>query len=231
MRLRHRHSVVLGTLAPLVHRVAVLQDLGANSSGKYVGSARSARRDQVLNFFTSECAVGSIATIIPGLCASATKARGHVYAQTRSMGIFFAFPHQNGSETAAPLKEGSSEPSLFSAFERFQQVSTPFRSGLRVPRRAKWRGTTLGFEISEALARRARRAFARRVGIITKLAERNADAATQTAAPAKVAGRGRMKPAIRDARASARSAEFRRSLEQSRRVGLRHAWREAETPG
>jgi hypothetical protein len=72
-----------------------------------------------------------------------------------------------------------------------------------------------GVRNSEAFAR-TRKTRSRELALRTcpaflnKLANENADAATRTAAPANVAGRGRMKPAIRDARASARSAEFRR---------------------
>jgi hypothetical protein len=121
-------------------------------------------------------------------------------------------------------------------FVRLQEVSAPFRSGLRRRVARDMGRLNAGVRNSEAFARtrktRSRELVLRTCSaFLNKLANENADAATRTAALANVAGRGRIKPAIRDARASVRSAGFRRSLEQSRRVGLRHAWREAETPG
>ena len=116
------------------------------------------------------------------------------------------------------------------------EVLAPFRSCLRARVAREMGRLNAGVRNSEAFAKthktRSRELVLRTCSaFLNKLANENADAATRTAAPANVAGRGRMKPAIRDARASARCAEFRRRLEPSRRVGLRHAWREAETPG
>jgi hypothetical protein len=75
--------------------------------------------------------------------------------------------------------------------------------------RAKWGGSTLGFEIPKHSPGRARRVRPNRYYgharvLLNKLAKENADAATRKAAPANVASCGRIKPAIRDARASAR---------------------------
>jgi hypothetical protein len=89
------------------------------------------------------------------------------------------------------------------------------------------------FEILKHSPRRAHRSpiTTHASGFLMNCPNKKADAATLRAASANVSGRGRRKPAIRDARASARSMKFRRPLEPTVRVGLRRAWREAGTPG
>jgi hypothetical protein len=122
-------------------------------------------------------------------------------------------------------------------FVRLQEVSPPFRSGLRAPRGARNGRLNTGFEILKPFAR-TRKTRSRELVLRTCSAFLNKVSERKRRRRYSNGGAGKCRWSWedetsdpRDARASARSAEFRRSLEPSRRVGLRHAWREAETPG
>jgi hypothetical protein len=120
-------------------------------------------------------------------------------------------------------------------FVRLQEVSAPFRSGLRAPRRARMGRLNAWVRNSEAFAAtrktRSRELVLRTCSaFLNKLGKRRRRYSNGGTGKCSWSWEDETSDP-RDARASARSAEFRRSLEPSRRVGLRHAWREAETPG